>query len=83
MLIVLSPAKRIRLPEGDIPCTEPEFLAEAGTLVEELRRRTPRQLSSLMGISAALAQLNVACYQNWQPSGVAADALRHHGRGKK
>ncbi len=61
MLAVLSPAKsldlapaRKRLPEP----TQPELLDEAVTLVEVLRRKSPKQLAKLMNLSDALAELN-------------------------
>jgi cytoplasmic iron level regulating protein YaaA (DUF328/UPF0246 family) len=67
MLIVLSPAKSLDL---ETPVTtdihsQPEFLGPAAQLMARLRQFSPQQLASLMGISDALATLNVGRYASW------------------
>ena len=70
MIVVISPAKRL---DFEAPAnakvkavTQPDFLAEAQSLVDELREYTPRRLRNLMGISADLAELNAERYQSFK-----------------
>ena len=67
MLFLLSPAKSLDYdtPWEGVPHTQPQFVERSAQLIGLLRKRTPAQLSSLMGISDALAGLNVARYQAW------------------
>lgn len=72
MLFLLSPAKTLdyetRVPAAIAKkATDPLFVDRAGELIEILRRKTPAQVASLMDLSDALAQLNVARYGAWQP----------------
>ncbi len=69
MLFLLSPAKSLDFgtPPGDIRHTKPLFVKQSAELIELLRQKSPQHLASLMGISDALAQLNVARYQAWRP----------------
>jgi len=67
MLIVLSPAKTL---DYDTPLTTdehtlPDFIDDASELVDILKQRSPADLSALMGISDALAVLNVTRYAEW------------------
>ena len=67
MLIVLSPAKTL---DYDTPLTTdehtlPDFIEDAAELVDTLKQRSPADLSELMGISDALAVLNVTRYAEW------------------
>jgi cytoplasmic iron level regulating protein YaaA (DUF328/UPF0246 family) len=72
MLFLLSPAKTLDY-ETPAPAdvlaraTRPAFAARAAALVEVLRAKTPAQVASLMSLSDALAQLNVARYAAWRP----------------
>ena len=71
MLFLLSPAKTL---DYDTPvpapvckkATEPLYGAEAAALIEVLRRQTPAQVATLMGLSDKLATLNVGRYSAWQ-----------------
>ena len=71
MLFLLSPAKTL---DYDTPvpapvrkkATEPLYGAEAAALIEVLRRKTPAQVATLMGLSDQLATLNVDRYSAWQ-----------------
>ena len=68
MLCVLSPAKKLSTAHHcPLPLTTPRCLDEASALAGIMLDYSPQQLSSLMGISDKLAQLNVARYQAWQP----------------
>lgn len=67
MLILLSPAKTQVFDEADPkavpPVTLPDFRARSGELIALLRKKTPAQLESLMGISPKLAALNADRYR--------------------
>jgi uncharacterized protein len=69
MLIVLSPAKT--LDYDTPPVTEnhttPDFIKCSAELIDLLKRLSPMQIGSLMGISDPLAALNAARYQSWSP----------------
>lgn len=67
MLIVLSPAKSLDLETLVTTAIEsqPEFSGPAAQLITLLRTFSPQQLASLMGISDALAALNVGRYASW------------------
>jgi len=69
MLFVLSPAKSLDFDTrtADIGHTKPLFVKQSTELIGLLREKSPQQVASLMGISDALAQLNVARYQAWRP----------------
>jgi cytoplasmic iron level regulating protein YaaA (DUF328/UPF0246 family) len=69
MLMLLSPAKSLdyETPPTTDQHTLPQFVADSTVLIEVLRPYTPAQISSLMDLSDALAQLNVARYGAWQP----------------
>jgi uncharacterized protein len=67
MLIVLSPAKRL---DYDTPPTTgthtlPDFIPHAAELIGSLQTLSLAEVASLMGISDALAALNVARYADW------------------
>jgi uncharacterized protein len=67
MLILLSPAKTIDFSKNFIwnVTSIPYFIKEAEELVKELKKCKPIDLSSLMGISAKLADLNYERYLKW------------------
>lgn len=69
MIIVLSPAKSLdyETPPHVRRHTIPDFVDDAAELVQGLRRLSPQQISTLMGISDALAQLNFQRYADWSP----------------
>jgi cytoplasmic iron level regulating protein YaaA (DUF328/UPF0246 family) len=69
MLIVLSPAKTLDYdtpPTTDIH-SQPDFLKHSVELIDTLRTLSPAQVASLMGVSDALAALNVGRYASWSP----------------
>lgn len=67
MIAILSPAKTLdfetKYSFTDYSC--PEFLKESECLIEELRKMTIPELSSLMNISTSLSELNFNRYQSW------------------
>lgn len=67
MLLVISPAKSLDFSQKvDLKeKSEPIFLNEAQFLIEQLRKYKPEELSSLMGISAKLAELNYERFIKW------------------
>lgn len=69
MLIVLSPAKSLDLesPLTTEQHTIPEFIPQAGALIDVLRAYSPAQIGELMHLSDALSVLNVGRYAHWHP----------------
>ncbi|RSK39224.1 peroxide stress protein YaaA [Mangrovimonas spongiae] len=68
MKLVLSPAKSLDY-ESKLPTsktTEACFLKEAERLNKLLKKKSPKSLSKLMGISDNLAQLNYQRNQEWE-----------------
>ncbi len=68
MLIVLSPAKSLDFESRarTRKFTEPAFLEDSARLVQAARRLKPRDLSKLMSISDALAELNHERFATWK-----------------
>ncbi|TDT38631.1 hypothetical protein DES49_2615 [Halospina denitrificans] len=67
MLMVVSPAKKLDY-DSPLPTdkhTQPRFLEDARELIDELKTLEPYQVSSLMGISEPLGELNAQRYQEW------------------
>jgi len=79
MLYLLSPAKTLDY-ETPVPAviekraTEPLFSARAAELIGVLKKKTPAEVATLMGLSDPLAALNVARYGAWQREATAADS---------
>jgi uncharacterized protein len=69
MLFLLSPAKALdyATPPVTATHTQPLFVPQASALIEVLREQSPQEIASLMDLSDALAGLNVARYQAWEP----------------
>lgn len=67
MLFVVSPAKTLDYDTAPATktFTQPDFLDQAETLIEQLRELSPADIGSLMSISDKLAQLNAARYEAW------------------
>lgn len=68
MLLVLSPAKTLDFdpPPAELPATAPRMAKETARLARIARRLKRRDLMDLMGISEALAELNVARFRAFQ-----------------
>ena len=69
MLILLSPAKNMNEDRaaGQARST-PRFLAEAETLVSVARDWSQDEISQLMQVSPAIAELNVTRFAEWTPA---------------
>ncbi len=68
MLILLSPSKRLDY-ESETPTdrhSEPEYLDDAETLVDELREFDAAEIGELMDISEDLSELNYDRYQSFE-----------------
>lgn len=68
MLILISPAKTLdfETPAQLERFSQPEFLTDTAKLVEQLKRLSASEISSLMKISDKLGELNADRYQTWQ-----------------
>ncbi len=68
MLILLSPAKIQNFKPQDIEFkhTIPEFLKEAGLLINLMRELSASELSKLLDINSNLSHLNIDRHFNWQ-----------------
>ncbi|MCA9140674.1 MAG: peroxide stress protein YaaA [Planctomycetales bacterium] len=68
MLILLSPAKTLDFEsEPKIQTqTTPALLDESAKLVKILKKKTPKQIAALMGVSENLAELNHQRFQDWE-----------------
>jgi uncharacterized protein len=67
MLMVISPSKTLDFekPLMFTESSEVEFGNEANQIALLLKKRSPQELSELMGISSKLARLNYDRYQRW------------------
>lgn len=76
MLFLLSPAKSLDFdtPAGHVPHTQPLFVKQAAELIAILQQKSSQDIASLMGLSDALAGLNVARYQAWSSKFTAKNA---------
>lgn len=68
MLAVLSPAKSLdfEAPPTTRKATTPSFLGDAATLIADLTKLAPGEISDLMGISTKLGELNCDRYNEWR-----------------
>lgn len=67
MKIIISPAKSLNF-EKELPITtfsQPQFLNQATTIQNTLKKKKPNDLALLMDISAKLAELNWERNQDW------------------
>ncbi len=69
MLIVLAPAKTLDFEKQNLTrrSSTPALLEDSETLINCLRRFSPKQLSKLMKISGELAQVVHQQYVAWSP----------------
>jgi uncharacterized protein len=68
VLIVVSPAKSLDY-ESKLPTkkhSEPRLLADSHELVSVMAQKSPRELSEMMSVSAALGELNHERFQDWE-----------------
>jgi len=74
MIIVLSPAKTLDYEfDNDINNSVPSFLSQSSKLIGQLKKKEPKDIASLMGLSDKLATLNYDRYQSWTASKKASD----------
>ena len=68
MLVILSPTKSIDMSveTSTDQYTIPEHLSQSQELINELKTKSVKELTSLMNISPKLAQLNFERFQQWQ-----------------
>ena len=76
MLIVLSPAKKLDFETDNTSAADgqPRFLSQAKKLVRDAKKLKSEDLQVMMGISANLADLNVARFKAFKPPFTAANA---------
>ena len=67
MLMVISPAKTLdfETPATTKVSTQPDFLNQSQQLIDQLRKLSPSDISSLMNISDKLGSLNFDRLLNW------------------
>ena len=67
MIILLSPAKTLNYESSKnlSDFSSPVFLNKSKKLIDELKKKKPRDISSLMKISDKLTSLNVSRYKSW------------------
>ncbi len=70
MITLLSPAKDLNFEpiKGIRGTTEPAFIGKSAELGEVLKKKSAKQLSSLMGLSDNLGSLNHTRFQSWSDS---------------
>ncbi|AXE30860.1 peroxide stress protein YaaA [Chromobacterium phragmitis] len=68
MLMVISPAKTLdyQTPPAVDQYSQPDLLDHSAELIDVLRQKSPLDISQMMSISDALANLNVGRYADWQ-----------------
>ena len=67
MLMFLSPAKSLdyKTPPHLATYTQPAFLEQSATLIQQLRKLSPADIAHLMDLSDPLATLNFSRYTDW------------------
>lgn len=67
MLFVISPAKSLDFENAALTdsFSEPQFLEQSGQLVKQMRQLQAEDIKALMGVSDAIAELNVQRYQDF------------------
>ncbi len=70
MIAILSPAKTLDFETTNSfkEFTVPSFIEDSKELVSQLKKIQVNKLSTLMGLSHSLSELNVKRYQNWSPN---------------
>jgi len=78
MLIILSPTKTIDMSVTSTTdyFSIPEHLSKAQILINDLKAKSTKKLSTFMNISPKLAQLNFERFQQWQTPFTLANALQ-------
>tara|TARA_Y100001968_G_scaffold269117_1_gene259753 strand:- start:336 stop:1142 length:807 start_codon:yes stop_codon:yes gene_type:complete len=78
MIIVLSPAKTLdyKTPLDVNDFSSPVFLNKSKQLIDELKKKRSKEISSLMKLSDKLTSLNIERYQNWKGRNKPSDEAR-------
>ena len=69
MIAILSPAKTLDFETplfGSPEPTQPICIEQSALLIEALKKKSPKQIGKLMGVSDKLAELNHHRFQNWE-----------------
>jgi len=68
MITILSPAKTLKMEKAlnTKLYTEPLFIKEASSLIEELVKYSPPELEALMKVNSKLAEQNFMRHISWQ-----------------
>lgn len=68
MLAIISPAKSLDFDTPPVTrrYSTPDFLPEAGVLIDELAKLAPDEIARIMGISTKLGDLNYRRYAEWK-----------------
>ncbi|MFT5600260.1 MAG: cytoplasmic iron level regulating protein YaaA (DUF328/UPF0246 family) [Flavobacteriales bacterium] len=67
MKIILSPAKSLDFDNAPLikDSADPKFIQDSQNLVNKLKKLSSEKIKSLMGVSDAIAALNVQRFSNW------------------
>ena len=85
MLLVISPAKTLdfETPAHTAQYSQGDFLARSQTLISQLQKLSPDDISALMKISPKLGELNHHRFMNWSrpftPANAKAAVLAFRG----
>ena len=68
MLAILSPAKTLdfETPPTVADFSQPAFLKQGQSIIQELKKKTSKDLQKLMSLSPKLAELNIERYRQWK-----------------
>ena len=68
MLTVISPAKTLDYETAPVTqkATQPQFLENASSLVEDARTLSSNEIQALMGVSRKIADINHERFRNWE-----------------
>ena len=68
LITIISPAKKLdyETPIQQFPSSQPMLLKHSSTLMSDLKKLSPQEVSSLMGLSDKLGALNYERFQRWE-----------------
>ena len=68
LAMIISPAKKLdyEIIDQKLSSSEPTLLNHSASLIGDLRKLSPHEVSSLMGLSDKLGALNYGRFQEWQ-----------------
>ena len=66
--IIISPAKKLDYETADnkLKSSQPTLLNDSRSLIADLKKLSPQEVSSLMGLSDKLGALNFERFQEWK-----------------